>query len=52
MGNSLRRVLLSSLEGAAVSSVTIKGAPHEYCSLDGVKEDVTEIVLNIKKIDI
>ncbi len=50
IGNSLRRVLLSSLEGAAVSSVTIKGAPHEYCSLDGVKEDVTEIVLNIKKL--
>ena len=50
MGNSLRRVLLSSLEGAAVSSVKIKGAPHEYCSLDGVKEDVTEIVLNIKKL--
>ena len=50
MGNSLRRVLLSSLEGAAVSSVKIKGAPHEYCSLDGVKEDVTEVVLNIKKL--
>jgi DNA-directed RNA polymerase subunit alpha len=50
MGNSLRRVLLSSLEGAAVSSVKIKGAPHEYCSLDGIKEDVTEIILNIKKL--
>ena len=50
MGNSLRRVLLSSLEGAAVSSIKIKGAPHEYCSLDGVKEDVTEIVLNIKQL--
>ena len=50
MGNSLRRVLLSSLEGAAVSSVKIKGAPHEYCSLDGVKEDVTEVVLNIKQL--
>ncbi len=50
MGNSLRRVLLSSLEGAAVSSIKIKGAPHEYCSLDGVKEDVTEIILNIKKL--
>lgn len=50
MGNSLRRVLLSSLEGAAVSSVQIKGAPHEYCSLDGVKEDVTEIILNIKQL--
>jgi DNA-directed RNA polymerase subunit alpha len=50
MGNSLRRVLLSSLEGAAVSSLKIKGAPHEYCSLDGVKEDVTEVVLNIKQL--
>ena len=50
MGNSLRRVLLSSLEGAAVSSVKIKGAPHEYCSLDGVKEDITEVVLNIKQL--
>ncbi len=50
MGNSLRRVLLSSLEGAAVSSIKIKGAPHEYCILDGVKEDVTEIVLNIKQL--
>ena len=50
MGNSLRRVLLSSLEGAAVSSLKIKGAPHEYCSLDGVKEDLTEVVLNIKQL--
>ena len=41
MGNSLRRVLLSSLEGAAVSSIKIKGAPHEFCILNGVKEDVT-----------
>ena len=50
MGNSLRRVLLSSLEGAAVSSIKIKGAPHEFCSLDGVTEDVTEIILNIKQL--
>ena len=50
MGNSLRRVLLSSLEGAAVSSIKIKGAPHEFCSLDGVVEDVTDIILNIKNL--
>ena len=47
-GKFIRRVLLSSLEGAAVSSVKIKGAPHEYCSLDGVKEDVTESFLILK----
>jgi DNA-directed RNA polymerase subunit alpha len=50
MGNSLRRVLLSSLEGTAVSSIKIKGAPHEFCSLDGVVEDVTDIILNIKQL--
>jgi DNA-directed RNA polymerase subunit alpha len=50
LGNSLRRVLLSSLEGAAVSSVKIEGAPHEFCSLPGVVEDVTDIVLNLKKV--
>ncbi|MEN8254968.1 MAG: DNA-directed RNA polymerase subunit alpha [Verrucomicrobiota bacterium] len=50
MGNSLRRVLLSSLEGAAVSSIKIKGAPHEFCSLKGVVEDVTDIILNIKQL--
>jgi len=50
MGNSLRRVLLSSLEGAAVSSIKIKGAPHEFCNLKGVVEDVTEIVLNVKQL--
>ncbi len=50
MGNSLRRVLLSSLEGAAVSSIKIKGAPHEFCSLEGVVEDVTDIILNIKQL--
>lgn len=48
IGNSLRRILLSSLEGAAVSHVRIKGADHEFTSLPGVLEDVTEIVLNIK----
>ncbi|MCF7847349.1 MAG: DNA-directed RNA polymerase subunit alpha [Kiritimatiellales bacterium] len=50
MGNSLRRVLLSSLEGAAISSVKIKGAPHEFCSLPGVTEDVTDIILNLKQL--
>lgn len=48
IGNSLRRVLLSSLEGAAVTAVRIKGAPHEFTSLEGVTEDVTDIVLNVK----
>ncbi len=50
VGNSLRRVLLSSLEGAAITSVKIDGAMHEFASVDGVVEDVTEIVLNLKKI--
>ena len=50
IGNSLRRVLLSSLEGAAITSVKIKGAQHEFGSLPGVVEDVTDIVLNLKKI--
>jgi DNA-directed RNA polymerase subunit alpha len=50
IGNSLRRVLLSSLEGAAISSVRIEGAPHEFCSLSGVVEDVTDIILNFKKV--
>jgi DNA-directed RNA polymerase subunit alpha len=50
VGNSLRRVLLSSLEGAAITSVRIAGAQHEFASLAGVVEDVTDIVLNLKKI--
>ncbi len=50
VGNSLRRVLLSSLEGAAVTSIKIKGAPHEFSSLPGVMEDVTDIVLNVKNL--
>src|SRR4026209_2823362 len=50
IGNSLRRVLLSSLEGAAISSVKIDGAMHEFATIDGVVEDVTEIVLNLKKV--
>jgi len=50
LGNSLRRVLLSSLEGAAISSVRIDGVAHEFASIDGVIEDVTEIILNLKQI--
>ncbi len=50
IGNSLRRVLLSSLEGAAITSVKIAGALHEFGTLPGVVEDVTDIVLNLKKI--
>ncbi|NNE91526.1 MAG: DNA-directed RNA polymerase subunit alpha [Verrucomicrobiales bacterium] len=50
IGNSLRRVLLSSLEGASITSVKIAGAQHEFTSLPGVVEDVTEIVLNLKQI--
>ncbi len=49
VGNSLRRILLSSLEGAAVTAVKIKGAPHEFTSLEGVMEDVTDIILNVKQ---
>ena len=48
LGNSLRRVLLSSLEGAAVTSIKIDGVQHEFSTIPGVKEDVTEIVLNMK----
>jgi DNA-directed RNA polymerase subunit alpha len=50
IGNSLRRVLLSSIEGAAITSVRISGAEHEFCSVDGVVEDVTDIILNLKKV--
>lgn len=50
IGNSLRRVLLSSLEGAAISSIRIEGAQHEFCNLPGVVEDVTDIILNLKNV--
>ncbi|MDR3274918.1 MAG: DNA-directed RNA polymerase subunit alpha [Endomicrobium sp.] len=50
IGNSLRRILLSSLEGAAITSVKIAGAMHEFSVLKGVKEDVAQIILNLKKI--
>lgn len=50
LGNSLRRVLLSSLEGVAVTSIKIDGVLHEFSTIEGVKEDVTEIVLNMKSL--
>jgi len=50
VGNSLRRVLLSSLEGAAITTARITGAQHEFAALPGIVEDVTDIVLNLKKI--
>lgn len=52
LGNSLRRVLLSSLPGAAVTSVKIDGVLHEFSTIPGVKEDVTEIVLNLKSLSV
>jgi len=50
LGNSLRRVLLSSLEGASIASIKLEGAVHEFGTLPGVVEDVTDIVLNLKKV--
>jgi len=50
LGNALRRVLLSSIEGAAITAVKIPGAAHEFSTLKGVKEDVVDIILNIKKL--
>ena len=50
LGNSLRRVLLSSLQGAAVTAIKIEGVLHEFSSIQGVREDVTDIVLNVKQI--
>jgi len=50
LGNSLRRIILSSLSGAAITSVKIDGVEHEFSTLDGVKEDVITIILNLKKI--
>ena len=52
LGNSLRRIMLSSLPGAAVSQVKIDGVLHEFSSIPGVKEDVTEIIMNIKSLAI
>ncbi len=50
MGNALRRVLLSSIEGAAITAVRIDGAAHEFCAIDGVLEDATDIILNLKRV--
>lgn len=50
IGNALRRVLLSSMSGSAIIAVKIKGAPHEFMSLDHIKEDVAEIILNVKNV--
>ena len=50
IGNSLRRILLSSLQGAAISSVKIKGVLHEFSTIPGVREDVTDLILNLKEV--
>lgn len=50
LGNSLRRIILSSLPGAAITSVKIDGVPHEFSTIDGIKEDVIAILLNLKKV--
>jgi DNA-directed RNA polymerase, alpha subunit, bacterial and chloroplast-type len=50
LGNSLRRTLLSSIPGAAVTSIRIEGVPHEFETIEGVKEDVSEIILNVKQL--
>src|SRR6202007_3259640 len=52
IGNALRRVLLSSIEGAAITAVRIEGVLHEFSSIPGVVEDVTDIILNLKRIPI
>ena len=51
LGNSLRRILLSSIRGAAVTSIQIDGVLHEFTSIKGVREDVTDIVLNVKELE-
>ena len=50
LGNSLRRTLLSSIPGAAVTSIRIDGVLHEFTTVEGVKEDVTDIILNLKEL--
>lgn len=52
LGNSLRRVLLSSIEGAAITAFRIEGVSHEFATIPGVKEDVVEIMLNLKAVAI
>src|SRR5687768_8516432 len=50
IGNSMRRILLSSLEGSAITQIKVRGAQHEFTSIPGVLEDVTEVVLNVKSL--
>jgi DNA-directed RNA polymerase subunit alpha len=50
IGNSLRRILLSSLEGYAINTIRISGVDHEFSTIPGVKEDVTNIILNLKQV--
>lgn len=50
LGNSLRRILLSSLDGAAITSIKIDGVLHEFSTITGVREDVTDIILNLKQL--
>ena len=50
IGNSLRRILLSSIQGSAITAIQIDGVLHEFSSIKGVREDVTDIVLNVKSI--
>ena len=52
LGNSLRRILLSSLQGAAITSIKVKGVVHEFSTIPGVKEDLTDVVLNLKSVGI
>ena len=52
LGNSIRRILLSSLQGAAITSIKIKGVVHEFSTIPGVKEDLTDILLNLKSIPV
>ncbi|MCI5133417.1 MAG: DNA-directed RNA polymerase subunit alpha, partial [Candidatus Electrothrix sp. EH2] len=52
IGNALRRILLSSIRGAAITSVRIEGADHEFTTIDGVHEDVADIILNLKQVQL
>ena len=52
IGNSLRRILLSSLQGSAITSIQVQGVLHEFSSIPGVKEDLTDIILNVKGIKV
>ena len=50
LGNSLRRIILSSLPGASITSIKIEGVTHEFQTMDGVKEDIVVVILNLKKV--